>query len=493
MTKTRATKVLTMVIALILALGLLLSIGAGVLYTFATTDLERQLNEKLEGLKGQLSALDGEKADLDNKRTEIQTNKDEVASQISDIEGQLNVLADRQSGLMDEKVNLDMQMNVTMEQISVSQQIIDELTLQIAQRTRDLLDAEQKEAEEYELFKTRIRAMSESESVTELQMIFSASSLTDVYVRLEAMADIARYDRNLMARLAEVREYIAGLKAELEADQQAEREAQEKLVAYEAELALQTENVNTLLVRLDTKTNESVMALTEAENLEDLFELELQASLAEIAAKEAEIAAQQAEIDKTKDAIKAEQKAEAARKAAEAAKKAAEEAAKKAKADAVKKAQEDAAKTAAAASSASSSSSSSSSGKITSMTWPCPSSSNVTSKYGMRTHPITGVYKLHNGIDIAAAKNAKIVAAAAGTVTTVTYSNAYGNYVIITHSGGIQTLYAHMTTATVSEGQTVSAGEQIGKVGMTGYSTGYHLHFTVLVNGSSVDPMKYLG
>ncbi len=476
-----------MVIALILALGLFFSIGAGVLYTFATSDLERQLNKKLEGLKGQLSSLDSEKAELDNKRAEIQTNKDEVASQISDIQGQLEVLADRQSGLMDEKVNLDMQMNVTMEQISVSQQIIDELTLQIADRTRDLLDAQQKEAEEYELFKTRIRAMSESESVTELQMIFSASSLTDVYARLEAMADIARYDRNLMARLAEVREYIAGLKAELEADQQAEREAQEKLVAYEAELAQQTETINTLLIRLDAKTNESAAALAEAENQEDLFELELQASLSEIAAKEAEIAAQKAEIDKTKDAIKAEQKAEAARKAAEVARKAAEEAAKRAKEDTVKKAQRDAAKAAAAVSS------SSSSGKVSSMSWPCPSSSNVTSSYGMRKHPITGVYKLHNGIDIAAAKNAKIVAAASGTVTTVTYSNAYGNYVIITHSGGIQTLYAHMTTATVSEGQKVSAGEQIGKVGMTGYSTGYHLHFTVLVNGASVNPMKYLG
>ena len=110
----------------------------------------------------------------------------------------------------------------------------------------------------------------------------------------------------------------------------------------------------------------------------------------------------------------------------------------------------------------------------------------------MRTHPITGVYKLHNGVDIGAAKNAKVVAARSGTVTTVSYSSGYGNYVVITHSGGIQTLYAHLTKATVKEGQSVSAGEQIGKVGMTGYATGYHLHFTVFVNGSTVDPMKYL-
>ncbi|MDD6878221.1 MAG: peptidoglycan DD-metalloendopeptidase family protein [Clostridiaceae bacterium] len=487
MTKTRAVKIATAVIALILALGLLLSVGAGILYTYAATDLEKQLNQKLAGLKNELSELDSQKAELDSKQAEIQANKDEVASQISDIEEQIEVLADRHASLMDEKTTLDQQISVTTQQIRVSQEIIDELTLQIAERTRDLKDAEQKEAEEYELFKTRIRAMSESGSVTELEMIFTASSLTDVFARLEAMTDIARYDRNLMKRLAEVREYIAELKAELEADQQAEREAQEALVQYEEELEQQTETIQTLLVRLDAKTQESIAALNEAELLEELFEKELQANLAEIEAQKAEIAAKQAEIDKTNSAIKAEQAAESARKTAEAAKKAAEEAAKNVSSSAAEQVKAEASKAASAASSASSST------KVTSMTWPCPSSSNITSKYGMRTHPITGVYKLHNGIDIAAAKNAKIVAAASGTVTTVSYTNAWGNYVIITHSGGVQTLYAHMTEATVSEGQKVSAGDQIGKVGDTGYATGYHLHFTVMVNGSSVDPMKYLG
>ena len=110
----------------------------------------------------------------------------------------------------------------------------------------------------------------------------------------------------------------------------------------------------------------------------------------------------------------------------------------------------------------------------------------------MRDHPITGQYQQHTGIDLPAPKNTQIVAAASGTVVTVGYNTAYGNRVIINHGGGVQTLYAHMTSYAVSEGDTVSAGDVIGYVGSTGYSTGNHLHFSVLVNGSYVDPKPYV-
>ena len=502
MGRTKKHKIITMILAIILALGILLSIGAGVLYTFAVSDLEKQLNSKLEdqnatleSMKTQLSELDEEKAALDAKQDAIEANKQEVAAQISNIEDRLAVLEDRESSLLDEKSNTDELIAVTMNQINLTQDIIDELTLKIAARTRDLMDAEQQEASEYELFKTRVRAMSESSGLSTVEAIFSSSSLTDIFIRIQALADIARYDRNLMTRMAEVREYIAGLKEKLEEDQQDARDAQLKLEAYEAELEVQTNNLDSMLVRLDARTEESTAALEEAEALKDLYVLELEAAMREIDAKNAEIEAKNAEIQgqkdeiaKTQEAIVAEQKAEKARIEAERARKAAEEAARKAKEEEAARVKREAAAAAQAAAKAQSSSS----GKVSSWTWPCPSSSKVTSGYGYRTHPITGEYKLHNGIDIAASKNAKIVAAAAGTVTTVAYSKGYGNYVTITHAGGIQTLYAHMTTATVKVGQTVSAGEQVGKVGMTGYATGYHLHFTVFVNGSTVNPRKYV-
>ncbi|MBR5285054.1 MAG: peptidoglycan DD-metalloendopeptidase family protein [Clostridia bacterium] len=125
------------------------------------------------------------------------------------------------------------------------------------------------------------------------------------------------------------------------------------------------------------------------------------------------------------------------------------------------------------------------------MMWPLPAANNVvTSKYGMRTHPVTKVYKLHTGIDLRASKGTKIYAANAGTVTTAGYNSAYGYYVVISHGGGVATLYAHMSKMAVSKGQKVSQGTIIGYVGSTGYSTGPHLHFEVIKNGDYVNPIS---
>lgn len=125
-------------------------------------------------------------------------------------------------------------------------------------------------------------------------------------------------------------------------------------------------------------------------------------------------------------------------------------------------------------------------------TWPCPSSTRITSDYGPRTSPISGASLNHKGIDIGAAGGADIVAAADGTVKAATYSSSAGNYVMIDHGGGLYTVYMHASALNVSEGQAVSAGQVIAKVGSTGISTGNHLHFGVSLNGSYVSPWTYL-
>ena len=125
--------------------------------------------------------------------------------------------------------------------------------------------------------------------------------------------------------------------------------------------------------------------------------------------------------------------------------------------------------------------------------WPCPSSTRVTSDYGTRISPTSGASSNHKGIDIGAAGGADIVAAADGTVKAATYSSAAGNYVMIDHGGGLYTVYMHASSLCVSQGQTVSAGQVIAKVGSTGISTGNHLHFGVSLNGSYVNPWSYLG
>ena len=125
-------------------------------------------------------------------------------------------------------------------------------------------------------------------------------------------------------------------------------------------------------------------------------------------------------------------------------------------------------------------------------TWPCPASGRITSPFGKRSSPTKGASTYHNGVDIGAASGANIVAAAAGEVVSAGYSGAAGNMIMISHGGGIYTLYMHCSKITCSEGQSVKAGQTIGKVGSTGVSTGPHLHFGIRSGGSYLNPLKYV-
>lgn len=126
------------------------------------------------------------------------------------------------------------------------------------------------------------------------------------------------------------------------------------------------------------------------------------------------------------------------------------------------------------------------------MLWPLPGYTRLSSTFKMRVHPITGVYKLHSGIDIPAPKGTNVLAANDGVVVKAGRNTAYGNMVMIDHGGGVSTLYGHGSEITVTLGQTVKKGDVILKVGSTGYSTGNHLHFEVRVNGSAVNPLPYV-
>ena len=125
-----------------------------------------------------------------------------------------------------------------------------------------------------------------------------------------------------------------------------------------------------------------------------------------------------------------------------------------------------------------------------------PASGYYSSYYGWRPDPFGGSSTVwHTGLDIAGSGN--IVSVADGTVEFAGYNSGYGYYVIVNHGNmnGAQTktLYAHMVSGlSVSAGQSVSQGQKLGVMGTTGYSTGVHLHFEVIINGSNVDPLNYL-
>ena len=120
----------------------------------------------------------------------------------------------------------------------------------------------------------------------------------------------------------------------------------------------------------------------------------------------------------------------------------------------------------------------------------------VTSDYGMRNNPVSGVYSMHNGIDLVSQGRSSddIIAYAAGTVVTVDYNKYKGYYVVIKHDDTYETLYQHLKegSITVKKGASVSKGQKIAVMGSTGQSTGNHLHFEVHKNGDKVNPKPYL-
>ena len=129
-------------------------------------------------------------------------------------------------------------------------------------------------------------------------------------------------------------------------------------------------------------------------------------------------------------------------------------------------------------------------GKGSMFNWPIRGT--VSSNYGYRNHPILKRQILHSGIDIAAPNGTPIKAPAAGEVIYDGWLRGYGRVVVLDHGRGYSTLYAHLSASLVKEGQVVKSGATIAKVGKTGNTTGYHLHFEVRVFGTPENPIKFL-
>lgn len=119
-----------------------------------------------------------------------------------------------------------------------------------------------------------------------------------------------------------------------------------------------------------------------------------------------------------------------------------------------------------------------------------PVRGRITSTYGMRTDPIHGGRRKHNGVDIAAREGTPVSAPRSGVVRFAGKRGGYGNVVIVDHGGGLETWYAHLQSIRVTAGSRVGAGQNVGSVGQTGRATGPHLHLEVRQNGRSIDPAR---
>lgn len=421
------------------------------------------LAASLKDMKNEKSTLDQKKRSLNEniqvKENQITTNK----SKVEHIQGKIN--------------EINAEVDETNVKITTLQNEIAQTISEIDALKASIADLERKIQERDEVLQERARAMqANGGSVNYIDVLLGANSFTDFIDRVSAVNTLVDADRQIMKKqaedqkkLEEEQKLVEQKLAELEADKSKLEDLKASLQSQKAEQGRLVDELNKELANLSK----------EKESLEtDLHEVhELSASLtAEIEAEESRLAelARQAEIERQKQLAAAQAQAHAQ----------------------------------ASASSGSSSSSSSnnaspsvggSAPSVSSGTWTRPTTGRVSSEFGHRN--ISFASRNHRGIDIANPVGTPVVAAGDGVVGRAGVMGTYGNVIMVTHSvnGKIFTsLYAHLSSMNVSPGQSVSKGQTIGRIGMTGRTSGPHLHFELHVGGwtgsgaSAVNPRSYV-
>ena len=443
-------KRLVSILAGLLAASMLLTLLVGILPVSAAAKSSKEIKEEINALKGDRSA---------------------IWAQIEALEGEQDANWESIEEMVEQKNNIDQQIGLLYTEIENINSQIRSYTELIAANQEELDAAEAKLAELNEKNKERIQAMEEEGEISYWSVLFKAKSFTDLIDRLNMMSEIHAADQRRMDELSEAAAAVAEARTALETEKAALEESRVALRESQAVLDEKRAEADELLAEL----NADKRAL-------DQMEADYEAEEAKISA---DIAA--AEVEYTK-ALKAE---EEARRKAEEERKRKEEEEKKKQEEANKKPSNGG--SSGSSGGGSSDSGSGSSGSSSKESWGRPCTwIRLTSPYGYRTHPVTGQWKFHNGVDLANSKGTPIRAARSGKVTVATYGGTYGYYVTINHGDGYSSLYAHMTHYIVSKGDTVSKGQVIGYMGSTGRSTGPHLHFSIFYNGSTVNPMNYI-
>ena len=354
------------------------------------------------------------------------------ASEISETEKEAEELEQKKQAAEEEKNALEEQLNAIVSEMEETKAKIEEKENQISAKEDELIQARVDENDQYESMKKRIKYMYENGNTQFIEILCESKSIGEFLNNAEYITTISEYDRDMLVEFQRIVKDVEEQEAALKREYEELEVMQNDLIAKQSEL-------NGLM--------------------EDKEE--------EIHQISDDIGATQEKLKKLKEAA-----AEAKRK------------------------QEEAAAAAAAARKAASSGGGSAGAPVVSgngtFTHPCPGYTYISSEFGWRAQPIPGASTNHKGMDFAAGTGTPIYAAASGTVTSASYSGNAGNLIVINHGNGLQTYYMHCNSMYVSAGQTVSKGQNIGSVGSTGNSSGPHLHFQVMLNGTPTNPRNYL-
>jgi len=378
-------------------------------------------------------------------RTEAASELEKIRSEIKKLQQKMNDVDANLKKVQQDKQNVLNQKEVTMEQInelsahihSLEEELklvdgrIAESEESLLQAGQELEDTKARIEERGELLDARVRLMYTNGFVSYLDVLLSATSFSDFLDRFDSLQSILAQDKAILEAHKADKELIEQKKAQIEAELAGLQELYSKKEDYYNLLVDKEKEKEVMILQY----NRQIEALDQrAEELEEISE-EQEKQLMELARKE-------------KAAIEAEKK----------------------KKNTVYY----------------------TGGKLG---MPIKDYKYVSSKFGPRTHPVTGQKgKQHNGIDFAAASGTDIFAAESGTVIVAQSMSGYGNTVIIDHGNGLWTLYGHIRKGgiKVKAGEVVKKGQKIAEVGSTGVSTGPHLHFEVRLNEKPVDPENYL-
>ena len=413
---------LTRLVCIILAVVMVLSLVAYALTLVVGAASSKEILKELEALRAEQSEI---KAKSDALEASIEQNQSKTQT------------------LVQQKADLDQQMEITRTTINNLHAQVQQYSLLIAEKQKELEAAQDAEAQLQEQYRTRLRSMEETGSVSYWSILFQASSFSDLLDRVDMIREIAKSDQLILKQLAEATAAVERERTELEQQRQELEQTEQELNEQQTLQEQQREESNKMILQMQVE----YAALSEDYKAAEAAEDELRET-----------------IKRTETAyFNALSKEEAARIAAQ------------------NKANNNKANPNSAGATATG-------GFLFPLAW----SNGVTCAYGPRTHPIYGYQSNHTGVDLGSGMNTEIYATKSGTVTASSYGEANGYYLTINHGDGYSSIYAHMVSNEVSVGDYVTQGQVIGHVGLSGWTTGAHLHFEILYNGSNVNPMNYI-
>ena len=395
----------------------------------------------------------------------VRAKRDALSAQREAKQAVVDELESQQAGVLERKQAMDERNMYTIEQMQLNSEEIQLYDDMIAEKAEEVKAAKALEDMQLARYRVRVRAMEENGGYGFLTVVLKTSNLGEFLTALDDMGQIMQSDRELEEAYIAARKNTEQIKAEYEQVRKTLQAKQDELRTEQKQLSAEIDEAVALILELQENIEERREEYEELLAIEEKADRELQALMAELERQ------RQEELRRQKEAEEA-----AARAAAEAAARQQQQ-------------QQQQQQTESAPAPTPAKPSVVGTG---SFTWPVPSCTYITSRFGLRIHPIYKTERKHSGLDVGAGYGAAIVAADSGSVIrAANIGDGYGNCVIIDHGNGYMTLYAHMSSMTVSEGQSVTKGNSIGYVGSSGLSTGPHCHFEVWSGGSRTDPEQF--